>query len=229
MSAGFIFSYGITENNHSKIKDEINNLFQEGCFGTRNAKIDSKLTILCDYLSMKPGDNIYFLSHRKIYGIGTLVVNKDRFTMGENVLDCVFWASDKAKKNFKDGTIVQEIESTNTETEPPTDNTETEPPTEENTKTKEEKNKKKKKKNIIDIYGDNNDPADSNIHFAFTFTYDSIFYNGENKEPVVADMDDVLKYKPSSFRSLRFFSKKSFIKIDDEENEALKESATESS
>jgi hypothetical protein len=37
------------------------------------------------------------------------------------------------------------------------------------------------------------------------------------------DMDDALTYKPSAFKSLRTFWKKSLIQIDDEENEALKE------
>lgn len=37
------------------------------------------------------------------------------------------------------------------------------------------------------------------------------------------DMDDVLKYKPDSFRMLRAFQDRTFIKIDDEENLALKQ------
>ena len=36
-------------------------------------------------------------------------------------------------------------------------------------------------------------------------------------------MDDVLSYKPNSFRMLRAFWKLSFVKIDDEENKALKD------
>lgn len=30
-------------------------------------------SVLYDYLSMRPGDNVYFLSKRKIYGVGKLV------------------------------------------------------------------------------------------------------------------------------------------------------------
>ncbi len=37
------------------------------------------------------------------------------------------------------------------------------------------------------------------------------------------DMDDVLLYKPNSFRMLRAFQDRTFIKIDDEEDRALKE------
>lgn len=37
------------------------------------------------------------------------------------------------------------------------------------------------------------------------------------------DMDEVLQYKPNSFKALRTNWKKTFIKIDDEENKALKE------
>jgi hypothetical protein len=36
------------------------------------------------------------------------------------------------------------------------------------------------------------------------------------------DMDDCLAYKPESFRMLRALWKLSFVKIDDEENKALK-------
>ena len=44
----------------------------------------------------------------------------------------------------------------------------------------------------------------------------SFFANG-------VDMDDVLRYKPDAFKMLRAFQDRSFIKIDDEENRALKE------
>lgn len=37
------------------------------------------------------------------------------------------------------------------------------------------------------------------------------------------DMDEVLSYRPSAFRMLRAFQNVTFIKIDDEENRALKE------
>lgn len=52
------------------------------------------------------------------------------------------------------------------------------------------------------------------------------FFSPEHKEGFFAngiDMDDVLQYKPSSFKMLRAFKDRSFIKIDDEENEALKQ------
>lgn len=49
------------------------------------------------------------------------------------------------------------------------------------------------------------------------FEPDSIFFDKG------IDMDEVLTYKPSSFRMLRAFQDSTFIKIDDEENQALKE------
>lgn len=57
----------------------------------------------------------------------------------------------------------------------------------------------------------------SNHRCFCTFTHSPhFFFNG-------VDMDDVLSSKPSSFKMLRAFWKVSFIKIDDEENSALKD------
>jgi hypothetical protein len=52
--------------------------------------------------------------------------------------------------------------------------------------------------------------------YAFDGKENGFFRNG-------VDMDDVLEYKPESFKALRQLEGRSFIKIDDEENEALKE------
>jgi len=50
------------------------------------------------------------------------------------------------------------------------------------------------------------------------------FFEGSPKMMVSGlDMDEVLEYKPETFRSLRTMWKKSFIKIDDTENKSLKE------
>lgn len=183
MSAGYIFGYNIEKPNDSKIKEEIKKIFDEGCFGTRNNSPKNRNKIFCDYLSMKPGDNIYFFCHRKLYGIGTLIIDKNRFSKENSFDDCMFWASEDKKNEF-----ISESQ-------------------------KQNNNNTQISKNV----------ADAMVHIKFTFQYDSDFYNSEDKEPVRADMDDVLKYKPSSFRNLRFFSNLSFIKIDDEENQALKE------
>ncbi|SHK62175.1 hypothetical protein [Tepidibacter formicigenes] len=50
-----------------------------------------------------------------------------------------------------------------------------------------------------------------------------IFEPNPNFFKIGIDMDDVLASKPESFRMLRAFWKLSFIKIDDEENKALKD------
>ena len=202
MSAGYIFGYySNNEKNDSKIFERIKSIFADGCFGTRNNSPELRSQILCDYLTMKPGDNIYFFCNRKIYGIGTLIVanKKSKGEIGDN--DCIYWDSEKAKSLFttKLPYIPQENPS----------QLQTPPPIEEKTEDKQE--------------SDNGNTSEKNIHIKFAFDYDSDFHGSTNKEPVKVDMDDVLKYKPSSFRNLRFFSNRTFIQIDDEENQALKE------
>ena len=73
--AGFIFSISSTTGNNG-----VAACINKGIF---SAKVPADLgstmsrqvvsSVLCDYISMKPGDNVYFLSKRKIYGVGKLV------------------------------------------------------------------------------------------------------------------------------------------------------------
>jgi len=77
--AGFIFSISSTTGNNG-----VTACINKGIFA---AKVPSDLgsimsrqvvsSVLCDYISMKPGDNVYFLSKRKIYGVGKLVAIGD--------------------------------------------------------------------------------------------------------------------------------------------------------
>ena len=48
---------------------------ERGIYSTRLNSLTSRPfeATLADYISMKPGDNVYFFSDRKIYGIGELV------------------------------------------------------------------------------------------------------------------------------------------------------------
>ena len=48
---------------------------ERGVYATRLNSLASRPfeATLADYVSMKPGDNVYFFSERKIYGIGELV------------------------------------------------------------------------------------------------------------------------------------------------------------
>lgn len=47
---------------------------ERGVYATRLNSLASRPfeATLADYVSMKPGDNVYFFSERKIYGIGEL-------------------------------------------------------------------------------------------------------------------------------------------------------------
>ena len=116
-----------------------------------------------DMVTMKPGDNVYFLSNRKIYGIGTTV------QIGP---DCKYDNYSSSSALFPDCQI-----------------------------------------NPNDYLTTENTRARWVCLFAPTPFF---FKKG-------ADMDDVLRFRPQAFRSLRAFEGLSFIKIDDDENRALKE------
>ena len=117
-----------------------------------------------DYLSMKPGDSIYFFIKRKIYGIGKLI---------EIHSECRFLnyigadrPVDYSKKNYK----------------------KLEPLLDEGT---------------------------ANNRCLCVFEPSPLFFlNG-------VDMDDALNSNPDRFRMLRAMWKVSFIKVDDDENQAL--------
>lgn len=167
--AGYIFSLG-KDGAQEILKDCIYN----GCYSTNIREITKKAknfkafeATFTDYCSMKPGDNIYFFTNRKIYGIGELVC------IGN---DCKFVNYPTAS------TPVQE--------------------------------------DYTRIYREmilNNEPSNVNNRWICIFKPSPAFYC----TPV--DMDDVLSYKPDTFKTLRTFWKKSFTKINDEENNSLKE------
>lgn len=116
-----------------------------------------------DFITMKAGDNVYFLSDRKIYGVGTL----------KNIgADCKY-------DNYLDASKLL--------------------------------------------------PNCSQRDLTYLTTSNSrarwvcFFEPGNHFMLKGVDMDDVLRYKPSAFKMLRAFEGLSFIKVDDEENRALKE------
>lgn len=164
--AGFIFSVSSKEG-----IEGVKRCISNGYYAARVPKDLENLkakqiaaSVFTDYLSMKEGDNVYFLSNRKLYGVGKLI------NIGQ---DCKY-------KNYIDA---NELTT----------------------------------KDIL-IEGDgiliDEDPCARWICF---FVPENKFF-GQG-----VDMDDVLRYKPASFRMLRAFQDRSFIKIDDEENRALKE------
>ncbi|MCD6226347.1 MAG: hypothetical protein J7J93_00940 [Candidatus Aenigmarchaeota archaeon] len=120
-----------------------------------------------DYVTMKPGDNIYFFIKRKIYGIGELVAINN---------DCKFL-------NYPDA----------------------------NKPRKYDYNELKN-----DLLWDEGEYS-VNQRWVCIFKPNPYFF----KKGI--DMDDFLSSNPSKFRMLRAFWKVSFIKIDDEENQAFKD------
>lgn len=167
--AGYIFSLG-KENSQEMLKKCIYN----GVYSTNMKEITSETRnfipfegTFADYCSMKPGDNIYFFTNRKIYGIGELIY------LGK---DCKFLnyptSSNPSPVNFSE--VANQL--------------------------------------ILSA-----DLGNENNRWLCVFKPSPFFYC----TPV--DMDDVLLYKPDTFKSLRTFWKKSFTKITDEENNSLKE------
>ncbi|BDR78895.1 Uncharacterised protein [Clostridium tetani] len=163
--AGYVFSIndvnslkkcienGIYSTNLSEPKNKNWGIHHEGTFA--------------DYISMKPGDNIYFFIDRKIYGIGELI------KIGQ---DCKY-------KNY-----TKALDPINGNYNNQKDNM------------------------IINI----NEKNINNRVFCLFRPSPNFFQCG-------IDMDDVLSSNPSKFRMLRAFWKLSFIKIDNEENKALKD------
>ncbi len=116
-----------------------------------------------DLITMKHGDNIYFLSDRKLYGIGAA------YRIGT---DCKYDNYIGASMMLPDCMIAPDSYLTTNSTR---------------------------------------------ARWVFFFAPDPHFFK------VGVDMDDVLRYRPSAFKMLRAFEGLTFIKIDDEENRALKE------
>lgn len=116
-----------------------------------------------DMVTMRPGDNIYFLSDRKIYGVGELI---------EIGGDCKYDNYIDASALLPDCTI-----------------------------------------ELNDVLTSNSTRARWSCFF---IPAPYFFTKG-------ADMDDVLRYRPNAFKMLRAFEGVTFIKIDEEENTALKE------
>ena len=122
---------------------------------------------LADYMSMKPGDNIYFFCKRKYYGIGELV------NVGPDCKYC----------NYIDSSELCEFSYQNIREE------------------------------LLVDYGIESDK----YRWVCTFKGSPYFF----EEGI--DTDEILTYKPHTFKMLRAFWKVSFIKLSDEENESLKE------
>ena len=164
--AGYLFTF-----------TDKNSLFQSierGSYSTlMNPKWNDTVTsTLGDYVTMRPGDNVYFFSKRTIYGIGEIVEIAPKVTAAETYQG----ASLKPKVEYAFISQSSLVEDPIVYTE----------------------NGERIKRWVIAFK--------PSPHF---------FATG-------IDMDDLLMSNPKVFRSLRVFEKKSFIKLDDEENQAFK-------
>lgn len=132
---------------------------------SRKRKANNKVMLATfgDLVTMKPGDNIYFLSDRKIYGVGKTI------NVGE---DCKYDNYEDASALLPDCQISPKDYLTT---------------------------------------------ASTRARWVCLFEPETYFFK------TGVDMDDVLRYRPAAFKMLRAFENLTFIKIDDDENRALKE------
>lgn len=177
MMAGYVFSVGSNkQTNEAKDKEILNTIrevVEKGAFSVRMNQPKRQWNptpyegTLTDYLSMKPGDNVYFFGNRKYYGIGEIV------NVGP---DCKY-------ANYQNAVLptfpsIEEI-----------------------------------KDEALYLSG----KETANYKWFCTFKGSPAFF----EEGI--DSDDVLTYKPETFKILRAFWKVSFIKLGEEENQSLKE------
>lgn len=163
--AGYVFAIG----GDADPIDTIRSCAEKGVYSTYIGSL-SPIPFegtLADYLSMKPGDNIYFFCKRRYYGVGELI------SVGPDCKYCNFpHSSSRVAVRYED--IHGDL--------------------------------------LVD-YGENS----TSYRWICTFKGSPfIFEEG-------IDTDEILTYKPDTFKMLRAFWKVSFIKLSDEENESLKE------
>lgn len=163
--AGYVFAIG----GNADPVDVIRKCAETGVYSTYLSSL-SPIPFegtMADYMSMKPGDNIYFFCKRKYYGVGELV----------NVgIDCKYC-------NFPNSSARSAVSYNDIQDE------------------------------LLVDYG----PSSSNYRWLCTFKGSPFFF----EEGI--DTDEILTYKPNTFKMLRAFWKVSFIKLSDEENASLKE------
>lgn len=165
--AGYVMTLG------NDAFEALKKCFETGIYSTNlkipqndNWKVANEGTF-ADYLSMKPGDHIYFFTDKIIYGIGELI------NVGE---DCKYL-------NYKDADQPHGNQGT-------------------------------KYANLDTLL----DKSYSDCNRVFcTFRPSPLFFQKG------VEMDDALNSNPDKFRMLRAMWKVSFIKIDDEEDKALRD------
>lgn len=164
--AGYLFTFGGEASLFEAIK--------RGSYSTLMSPNwnDTVAATLGDYITMRPGDSVYFFSKRTIYGIGEIVAIAEETVVAENYRG----ASLKPKVEYAF------IELNSIEENPV-------------------------------VMTDNGERVK---RWLITFKPSPYFF------AMGIDMDDLLLSDSRAFRSLRVFEKRSFIKLDDEEDAAFK-------
>ncbi len=163
--AGYVFAIGQTEDVLAAIRE----CAERGVYSTyiRSISPMSFEGTLADYMSMKPGDYVFFFCKRKYYGVGELI------SVGPDCKYCNYPDSSRLENHNYD-----EIQNDA----------------------------------LIDF-------GEETPHYRWLCTFRGSPHFFENG----LDADEILLYKPETFKMLRAFWRVSFIKLGDEESESLKE------
>lgn len=165
--AGYLFLIGGESNDEEEDrKRRVMDVVQQGMYSTMMSPKWSSAAegTLGDFITMKPGDNVYFFGKRKVYGIGSIIDAGNGRAVTEN---------------FNGATLPR---------------------------------------TIVDYDSDCIVPSSMNDkvgRWVVAFKPDPAFFD----EGI--DMDDLLSSNPGAIRSLRVIERRTFIKLDDEENLAF--------
>ena len=164
--AGYLFTFG----DEASLFDSI----KRGSYSTlMNPKWnDTVASTLGDYVTMRPGDSVYFFSKRTIYGIGEIIAIDAEIVVAEN---------------YKGASLKPKVEYAFIN-----------------------------QNSIVDNPVITTDSGEKVKRWVITFKPSPSFF------ATGIDMDDLLLSDPKAFRSLRVFERRSFIKLDDEEEAAFK-------
>ena len=138
---------------------------------------DTVASTLGDYVTMCPGDSVYFFSNRTVYGIGELI------SLSEETV---------AAESYRGATLKSRIDYAIINLDSFVDDP------------------------VVEVEGRNHEKKHKVKRWTILFKPSPYFFT------TGIDMDDLLSSNPEAFKSLRVFERRSFIKLDPEEELAFK-------
>lgn len=169
--AGYLFTFSDTESLREAIS--------RGSYSTlmNPSWNDTVASTLGDYITMCPGDSVYFFSNRTVYGIGELIsVNEDTV----------------AAESYRGATLKSRVDYAVINLDSFIDDP------------------------VIEVEDRNHTKKHKVKRWTIMFKPSPHFFK------TGIDMDDLLSSNPEAFKSLRVFERRSFIKLDPEEELAFR-------